>query len=50
MSTHIFQRFAPRLDSFVSYETWDKLPTSPELKQLKQSGHPGMSMLSVDLA
>ncbi|CAJ1407033.1 unnamed protein product [Effrenium voratum] len=50
VSTHIFQRFAPRLDSFVSYETWDKLPTSPELKQLKQSGHPGMSMLSVDLA
>ncbi|CAE7383973.1 unnamed protein product [Symbiodinium natans] len=40
---------SPKLDAFVDYASWDKMPTSEELKQLPSLGHLGLSMLSIDL-
>ena len=50
ISTHILKKHcSPRLDAFVDYASWHKMPTSEEVKNLPAAGHAGMSLLSIDL-
>ena len=49
ISTHIFKKYLnPTLDAYVDYKTWDGVGKE-DVNKVPDTGHPGMSMLSVAL-